>query len=324
MKKFLNTLLVMFILTIISACSSESLLERYSDAKIKTDQIIDIIEKRYTDLEISQKGEIVLAEDSLDDMSLLIIPYELNDSSTFSIMFYVLNNGETAFAAIEFERLSYSKELQKVLLAATTINDFEIDESDITNIENNFDYLTKDTTVIDNALFANTDGYTQMIVINDNLKDLYLDLQQKADNIVTFMNERCPDYELNLIGYNILDKEKEEETETYTDITFFCNTNEEGESFEISYSDYDEKDIFEFKSVYIESDSFSKNYMNLCLSAIHIEDFNIDFDNSETTIEIVKTLSNVIEPTAFYDDDNVSIFSTYNSKLSVSTRIFKQ
>ena len=323
MKKFLNALLVMFILTIVSACSSGSLLDQYSDAKTRSDQIIDIIEKRYTDLEISQEGEVVLDEDSLDNMSLLIIPYELNDSSTFSTIFYVSNDGETSFAGIEFKNLYLSEELQKVLLAATTINDFEIDESDITNIANNFDYLMEGTTVIDNALFDNTNGYTSMIVINDNLTNSYPDLQTKADNIVTFMNERCPDYELNLIGYHIYDMEREEETGTYTNITFFCNTNEEGERFEIDFSDYDEKDIFKFESVYIVSDSFSNNYMNLCLCATYIEDFNIDFNNSETTSRIAETLSNVIEPIAIFGDDNVSIISTYN-ELSVSTRISKK
>lgn len=322
MKKFLNTLLVMLILTIVSACSSGSLLDQYEDAKTRSDQIIDFIERSYTDLEISQEGEIVLDEDSLDNMSLLIIPYELNDSSTFSMIFYVSNNGETSLAGIEFKNLRLSEELQKVLLAAIEINDFEIDESKIANIASNFDYLMKDTTVIDNALFVNEDGYTSMIVINDNLINSYPDLQQKADNIVTFMNERCPDYELNLIGYHIYDMESEE-IGTYTKITFFCNTNEEGQSFEIDFSDYDEKDVFKFKSVYIESNSFSKNYMNLCLCATYIEDFNIDFNNSETTSRIAETLSNVIEPIAIFGDDNVSIISSYN-ELIVSTRISKK
>lgn len=322
MKKLLNALLVMFILTIVSACSSGSLLDQYEDAKTRSDQIIDFIERSYTDLEISQEGEVVLDEDSLDNMPLLIIPYELNDSSTFSMIFYVSNNGETSLAGIEFKNLRLSEELQKVLLAATEINDFEIDESKIANIASNFDYLTKDTTVIDNALFVNEDGYTSMIVINDNLINSYPDLQQKADNIVTFMNERCPDYELNLIGYHIYDMESEE-IGTYTKITFFCNTNEEGQSFEIDFSDYDEKDNFKFESVYIVSDSFSKNYMNLCLCATYIEDFNIDFNNSETTSRIAETLSNVIEPIAIFGDDNVSIISSYN-ELIVSTRISKK
>lgn len=128
MKKFLNTLLVMLILTIVSACSSGSLLDQYEDAKERSNNIVGFLSEYCNECKITQDGDAVLDEEN-EELPTLTVNYKLQDDSRFSINYFVFDDYQEMYSMV-FEDFDSSESLQDVFIWTTFIDDFGIDTND--------------------------------------------------------------------------------------------------------------------------------------------------------------------------------------------------
>ena len=326
MKKLFSIFLV---LTILTSCSSGTVLDQYEEAKEKSEIIINYLIHNSEDYTITQDGDAVLNED--DGLNILSIDYKLQDNSKFSLNFLV-NNDEQEFLSIEFYNFSYSEPLQNVFAVSTLLSNFKIDAKDDIVLDNIINTVVNDNDYIEtgNSLITKKDNKVTIYALNDNINieevvnlDDYFNNKrdvndfpnekEKALDIVNFLNIR----ELNL-NTTIADEATLEKREDGYILFIECRLDEEC-YFNVRFESQDGEN-FTFAGVSINNATSSLEATNLTLSLFYYPDFQLNM-SGEDGENIAKLMGNVEETTYYYSNEYCDISKTnFNDFVSISLK----